>query len=1610
MPLEEKNKKEVVKPNSGSENKIMTPEERSAYMSQIDVGRPTSEASEQAASIQMGQSGGVVLSDAQQEEMDAYEFTNEERQWAIQKGSDVNDMLYEKQSGWSMANRAVTGGLYTGGLNALKTATDLAGGEWFDGDEGDNNAASDFLQERVDQYKEYNPIYSQGTFDPGWWMNGVQGTIDSAVTFALPGGVAGKLATSAMRLAGARGIFANLGARFLTSTLTNQVETQLMANQMHKDMYTEMIEKGYTHDIATETVQKSVDDFKMWNRLMIATDYIGMGSLMGAPITGGAKKSLFKKGLGTAKDMGAEAIEEIYGDGIVEHFTKSGLMDSGALMKDGKGSFERSLHWLKDEGWESGFWGIAGGPTQKYGRQGIQYGLDKVTGRSKLDMIPEPPKFDKEQPIQPSKKLPEIPLPKHQVYTNSKGETEVKVIEPSGEKTYTQEAWEDRKNEIEAEYNSENSSLIDDWNKYQSELDTYNEEKKASEDSHRLWEEATRNRSLKSLTGTKGQAVKDVSKFLNEQASLEKEWQEAIESDDEISKREVLDRKIEGIFLRYAENGQEGDGKGSVEQLETALKASIEDGNENAQLAYDKVQDLKGKYDKAYRAAYRTQDPSVARQMAAQVMKAESGMDSALSSIELADSKMEQLRASIISNAQKLHPGKQAGLHAEIKSKEVEISALETMASKINDKAIQAKLRKRKKQLEQSVKEEKENLTEPIDDSDFNEEDIAELEKLSNQKAENIATYNSYKTQSANMQKKDYFKNKREERFLEYDNLIKEANHPAILDAIREKVQQDNVMTASQKRLAYDYIKGKYNEAVDYQEELEKQSEQHNKRAKELKERINYLNKAIREHYSDTLVQEDGLTETEYNLEYLEEKRKEVFNNIVNTADAKERRNLRVKLKRLKEKQESLRARVKQRKSSTLPVDMLERQLDKVKEKQAELVTSSLSPFSSSLKKNPKLKKALHKLVSEQDLTIRELELLLELPGTKESFKSDMKRRISKAKETAKHTGDVAEQNYNNEPGKEEKTKSEEKQGTVIVPSQEGGTIVETPQEGGTIIKTQENEAEAARQESYNNQSGKGTEDSSKVAFDEAIDEDDEIEKAQEEEERKKEPIVEGRKEPTDELPFDDDDAFTENSEETVDDSKPKEEVQNNFTTEEKPSFDVLDISESIMPTSFKLRLNKEKGLDKNLLGGTIWLSDPKNASDKTNTELKLVVRDGKLYWSPNMEVQDNYFKTKPFREVLLPFASRKDFDLENGEGSYDVLLENVEVYLDEYTTNIIDMSWNEMSMDKKGDYKNPLPNLGIEPNESRIAISINGDWSESGTKEGGNTPASWMTDTWTNEVNHIVLDYKTPDGKQANLPLLRAKINDGDANHITNILKEMFNEARKPKFSMKEFWNREYNDPGSFENVSVREALDSLVDINYSNDIQYSGPTGNLNVSKTGDSAIYIKYKDGKNKREPRIFFRNKAGEEINPNGYSADDLNNDTKVQEIKDVLANNYLAPAQKWRINTPININTENAFLKGVSMSKGDTWNNFYFKSGNLVTNAQYAQSPRENGKGSYGAHELHGGVKMKFAPIKKVTKSTKEENTVRPLQQESIDADKIYTAASMDIAKKLAEIC
>ena len=1600
MPLEtDKNKKaeeepKVVTPETGKseENKKNSLDVLNDLMSKKEEG---SNSNKGLYDSSVADTGGVALSESQREEMNSYEFTNEERTEAIQEAGNAEEILAEKQDNWDKFGRAIVGGGYKGGLGAAKMIFDLADIN----DISDENAVSQVLGRAQERYDEYNAIYDNpdGEWNAGWWARGLQGTLQSAATFIVPGGLAGKLTSGAIRLAGARGVVAEGLTRLTTAAVMNQMETQMMALEMHKDMMTNLVDYGYSRDEAEKITDDKVGDFMMLNRAMIVPEIIGLGSITGVPLVGGIKQGAFSKAKKIGLEMGSEAIEEIYGDGVQNMMKQQGLRQAGAVYDDGSSEFSRATHWLKKEGWESGFWGLAGGPLQQGGRRLVQFGLDKATGRADYKDFPEPPKFSEKSPTKPNEKEPEVKYPTKRSFVKD-GETMVSVNEARGPVTYTEEEWNKREKQIEEDHKNENAELIKEWEDYYSELDPYLERKKENEKLQEEWKAKSTILRLRELTGTKKQAKDDVVNFLEEQGSLESKWQDAIDRGDKIAQDDILSRKMEGMFLRYAEHGEDGDGKGSVERLEQALDVAVEDGAENAVAAREKVAELRDLYEKAYKRAYRTQDASVARAIAREVLMAESGMNSTGKLLTKIDQEIERKSADLINNAITLHPGKQVGEQSRLKSKQVEASSLGAILDKTTNSFVRSRIKNKIKQLEASIKEDEKNLTEKISESDFDQEALDDLVRLSEQKAGHFAAYQAYKDKSVNMRKANYFKNRREEKEVDAYKILKETETVDELDVLSQMISGDKTLTFMQKQSINSAIKAKRKEAKAYEEESEKKREEYKKREEAIRVKKNELQKKIREYYRDTSIDEDGFTKSQKEISSLKKDRFENIKKLKESANNKQYDKINNKIKKLLDKQKSLEERIRNRRSNRQEVELLEASLVDLKDQRAELMTSSLSPFSDSIKNNPTLKRALHKLVTTgKDLTLKEITSLMDLPGTNEKFKEDMKRRVEKIK-AAENTVEVTQE--------EKVVVPENKVSTIYGEKVEKEKVEEVKEINSTKKESLEKEKEKIKAslsavlkaptevKDENSYDGPNViEQQYEKASEETYITQDGSSKPEDIKKKKGIDLTEEKKE------------NGEKSSTTVEDRVTENEVEYSEEEfiEQGQENEIISNGQVKIPTSFNVRQSKIKS-EKKLLGGTIWLSHPKYTSEKTNQELKMVEEDGVIYWTADgVSVKDYYYKDV-VRDVFLPFQSEASYDLANGEGSYKELLKDLKAgYL--YTTKIAEVKdWNSLSSKRKGEeMMNPVTAMQMDPNDSKIAISIAGTYSMGATKKEGNIDADFLgDDIITDQVNSIVMPYTLPDGSIGKLPLRRSKISPSDAKSITDILRGVYNKSFSNKFSMKEYLDNMYEETDKFEGVTVREALNSMVSIVFSTDDEYSGPNNHEYNDKVGNSALYIKYNDNKNlKQKPVLYIRDHNGDEV-----KYDNLSDESQINEIEEKLSSMFLTPAHLYEINKKVKGKNKSKTIRNTRIKPGDSWNTYLFNSGALTTEKAFAQPPRKDKSGTFAHGEMHGGSTLSYGPIT----SDKEKIKVNKIQKEDDIKDKVYMSIASVLEKQLSELC
>lgn len=487
---------------------------------------------------------------------------------AWQDGFNYEQTMSDLQGGGEAATRAIFGGLYKGALTAIEDIGYLADVQEWTGmadefDKGYTNWASELAKQAKENYDESNPIHSGGTFDYGWWMQNMQGIIDSAVGFGATGGVAGKAAKYGSKILGAMlksGAVTEAGiARWGTALATNYAESKMMSSELYKNVYNKALSEGYTHEMASEAAAKNADEFIIQNKLNTLTDFVALRHLTNgrALTTGAAEKAFKNKALGIGKDALAESYEEVYSGLMQSENERDAYQEIGLEGEDGSSFFERAYDYTTSEqGWREALLGAAGGPIQTAAVQGTAKLINKASekfGIKEKDAPQHPGEFKEEAPPKPNVELPPNPGPKP-VY-DKKGKHDVQ-----SEKNKFQvqlKEWE-----LKDKQYQEAKKELDTWDV---RMKAY-EAKKAEHDKKTSdWQIQMKEYSAEKAIGKKFQAVKDVKEFLQRENDLQTQYRKAVLDGDPAKIKDIENERFENLFLRYAK-------RQSVEALEEQLK------------------------------------------------------------------------------------------------------------------------------------------------------------------------------------------------------------------------------------------------------------------------------------------------------------------------------------------------------------------------------------------------------------------------------------------------------------------------------------------------------------------------------------------------------------------------------------------------------------------------------------------------------------------------------------------------------------------------------------------------------------------------------------------------------------------------------------------------------------------------------------------------------------------------------------------------------------------------------------------------------------------------------------------------------------------------------
>jgi hypothetical protein len=509
-----------------------------------------------------------VYSEAEKEELVDKGF---ELSQAHQDNFNYNEVMADLQGGGEQFWRAVKGSIYKGGLDVLENIGYLADVEQWgragdDFEKGYSNWLSEFASQEKKEFDEENPIFSAGTGDLGWWMQGLQSVGQSAIGFAVPGGIIGKTAGRAAKLANqfmkaSKGLETG-AAQVLTAFGTNYLESMMMSEEVYNNLYNNAIASGRTHEDAQSIAAKNAEEFRAKAKIGVITDAIAVGNLINGKglISGAAQKNLKEKTLSVAKQMGTEAFEEGAMGFVQKEAERKGAIDIDPKKADNSGIVERMGNYATSpEGFTEMFFGALGGPLQTGGAAIVGKGIEK-TGIGRLT---DPGEFKKEAP-------------------------EFTFDEPRPDVSFdaTQkdiDAWEERKAKAEA--------------KYKAEQDRYNKEQAEHSDKQAKFAEQEKYKN----TGTIAQTKQEVDEFMNREAELLEDYKKAVILGDETAMRDIEDKRFENLFLRHAKSETARESEGSLERQLEAYASNPEldqDQRAMAKRYLDKIPEYQQTYNK----------------------------------------------------------------------------------------------------------------------------------------------------------------------------------------------------------------------------------------------------------------------------------------------------------------------------------------------------------------------------------------------------------------------------------------------------------------------------------------------------------------------------------------------------------------------------------------------------------------------------------------------------------------------------------------------------------------------------------------------------------------------------------------------------------------------------------------------------------------------------------------------------------------------------------------------------------------------------------------------------------------------------------------------------
>lgn len=353
----------------------------------------------------------------------------------------LQELRASNQDGWDQAWNGIVGGLASGIGTAAETTgyildSPISGygtakriaGLFTEMDEFDRNWLSEGGKAIKDWANEAMPIYQQpgewNWSDPGFYWSSVKGVLDSAVGFAIPGGLAAKAAGTALRAARLGAYLSRLGVAAggetligkaalalgskpgqsviqagLAGYLSNYGESKMMALEVYEqslDYMKPMIDEGKLTEAQAKTIAgEQANDFMWKNKMFMLTDAFALhGTFIGKGFTRDvlpetATKTMLKDALKQGPTEFFEEVgqnvtqsEDIYGAQLVSEVEADVPREQSRIDRNANpyGQYSRILNSATSyQALYEGMLGLISGPLQSFGAKKLSYYTDKNT-------------------------------------------------------------------------------------------------------------------------------------------------------------------------------------------------------------------------------------------------------------------------------------------------------------------------------------------------------------------------------------------------------------------------------------------------------------------------------------------------------------------------------------------------------------------------------------------------------------------------------------------------------------------------------------------------------------------------------------------------------------------------------------------------------------------------------------------------------------------------------------------------------------------------------------------------------------------------------------------------------------------------------------------------------------------------------------------------------------------------------------------------------------------------------------------------------------------------------------------------------------------------------